>query len=207
MNDAVDDATASRVAAPRDDSGRCFERDVMPLAGDLHRFALGYARNTADAEDLVQETLLRAFKAFDGLHDGPHIRNWLLVIMRNTWISNHRARTCRPTESLVAGFSDHGVGSARGESEETRSAEHQALRDVMNADVLQAVLALPYEMRETLYFIAIEGMKSREVAELMGISLGTVASRMHRCRNRLRRSLGLRTTADDWPESPKSDAA
>src|SRR5262245_26656223 len=110
MSDAHDDSTyASRATAALDDSLRCFERDVLPLVDDLHWPAFKYTQNAADAEDLVQETLLRAFKAFGRLDNGKHLKAWLLTIMRNTWISNHRARVRRPNEYLVASFSEHGA--------------------------------------------------------------------------------------------------
>jgi RNA polymerase sigma-70 factor, ECF subfamily len=159
-----------------------FERDVMPFSAELYRRALGYTRNAADAEDLVQETLLKAFKAYHKLCGEPHFRAWLLRIMRNTWISDYRSRLHRPVENLVGDVED-GVDTAI-------SAEGQVFRQQLDPDVSAALGALSNAMRETLYWVAIEGMSYREVADIMGVPEGTVMSRMHRGRAGMRRSLG-----------------
>jgi RNA polymerase sigma-70 factor, ECF subfamily len=175
----------------RNDSGGSFERDVLPLTGDLYRCALAYTKNAADAEDLVQETMLKAFKAFDRLREDTHFKAWLMRIMRNTWISKYRAEQRRPAESLVGDVCDGQFDSAlRDPSGQVLSAESQALRHMLDPDVIAALLALSEDMRETVYHVAIEGMKCREAAELMGVSEGTVLSRMHRIRSNLRQSLG-----------------
>jgi RNA polymerase sigma-70 factor (ECF subfamily) len=188
MNESAEDtADDGSVSAKRDDSCGRFERDVLPLTGVLHRYAFAYTRNKADAEDLVQETLLKGFKAFDRVSDNTNFKAWLLTIMKNAWISNHRAAIRRPAERLVPDVADHQSASASAEA--ASSAENMALRDVIDGDVRQAVLDLSEELRRTVYFVAIEGMKCYEVAEVMGVSPGTVFSRLHRCRRYLRRSL------------------
>lgn len=90
------DPTDAAGESARDGHLDRFERDVMPLIKDLHRSAYAYTRNAADAEDLVQETLLRAFRAFDKLSGDYRLKAWLLSIMRNTWISRYRATMRRP---------------------------------------------------------------------------------------------------------------
>ncbi|MBB5167544.1 sigma-70 family RNA polymerase sigma factor [Mycobacterium sp. AZCC_0083] len=186
-----DDHThAAQESASRSDSYRSFERDVLPLTADIRRVALRYTNNRHDAEDLVQETLLKAFKAFDGLAENSYYRAWLLTIMRYTWISDYRAAARRPSESLVANVADHeSTIPARSARDDSASAEHQVLRHLMDDDVREAVLALSAEMRETVYLVAIEGMKHREAAEVMGISPSTVMSRMHRIRHVMRQRL------------------
>ena len=99
-------------AAPPSPESSGFERDVLPLAGDLERFAIRYTNNSVDAEDLVQETLLKAFKASHKLGDKTYCKQWLLTIMRNTWIDKYRAKSRRPAENLVADISDHHEGTA-----------------------------------------------------------------------------------------------
>ncbi|MCX2929852.1 sigma-70 family RNA polymerase sigma factor [Mycobacterium sp. CVI_P3] len=159
-----------------------FERDILPLAGDLYRRAVGYTKNSADAEDLVQDTMMKAFNAFDMLREDTHFLAWLLRIMRNTWISNYRARLRRPAESLV-GELDDGTECAL-------SAEAQVFRQLLDPDLSAALSALSTEMRETLYWVAVEGMTYREAADIMGVPEGTVMSRMHRGRTSMRRALG-----------------
>lgn len=170
----------------RDDVLEAFERAVLPLAGDLHRRAYAYTRNVADAEDLVQETLLRAFRAFDRLDEDPQLKAWLLCILRNAWISKHRASRSRPAESLIGILGDEQCDvAAPGAS----SAEHVVLRDMPDPRVRAALSALPDPVRLTVYYIAVVGLSCREVAAVMDVPEGTVMSRMHRGRLRLRRSL------------------
>jgi RNA polymerase sigma-70 factor, ECF subfamily len=193
-NDRASDHThCGQQSAAQADSPRSFERDVLPLADDLCPVALRYTRNRADAEDLVQETLLKAFKAFkafDAMAEHTHLKAWLLTIMRNAWISSYRAALRRPTVSLFVNVADHDRAIAPSAvPEEAASAEHHALRYVMDDEVRQAVHALLKEMRETVYLVAIEAMKCREAAEVLGISPRTVLSRMHRIRQRLRQPL------------------
>jgi RNA polymerase sigma-70 factor (ECF subfamily) len=102
--------------------------------------------------------------------------------MRNTWISDYRARLRRPTESLVGEVDDG--------ADHVLSAENQVFRQLLDPDVREALFSLSTEMRETLYWVAIEGMSYREAADIMGVPEGTVMSRMHRGRASMRRSLG-----------------
>ena len=172
------------------DPDRRFERDVLPLVGDLERRAWSYTKNSADAEDLVQETLLKAYKALARLSGDTQLRAWLLCIMRNAWISNYRTGLRRPSEVLVGDIAGSQLDSAGSEgSGHALSAEHQALHHVLESDLAEAMLSLSEDARETFYHIAIRGMGCREAAEAMGVPVGTVLSRMHRTRIKLRRSL------------------
>ena len=164
---------------------------MLPLCGDLRSRARSYTKNDADADDLVQETLLKAFKAFDELRDESHPWGWLVCIMRNTWISNHRATQRRPAEVLSGEIAEGRLGArALTEAACAVSAEHHALRHVMNPGLIASLQELSVEIRKTFYYIAVCGMASREASEVMGIPEGTVLSRMHRARIKLRRSLG-----------------
>jgi RNA polymerase sigma-70 factor (ECF subfamily) len=191
MNIGNPDAGALRGHSATDDEmARKFEREVLALSGDLRRRAWSYTKNDADADDLVQETLLKAFRAFDRLREDTNLRGWLVCIMRNTWISNYRTAQRRPAEVLSGDFADgHLDSGALPEAARTSSAEHQALRHVMDPNLLAALLALPADTRKTIYYVAVCGMGSREAAEIMGIPEGTVLSRMHRFRIKLRESL------------------
>ncbi|SBS77077.1 RNA polymerase sigma factor [uncultured Mycobacterium sp.] len=182
MSNGIEGSDASKASAAEQNSCSSFERDILPFTADLYRRAVGYTKNATDAEDLVQETLLKAYNAFDRLREDTYLRAWLLRIMRNTWISDYRARLRRPAESLV-GEVDEG-------SERAQSAENQVFRQLLDPDVREALFSLSTEMRETLYWVAIEGMSYREAADIMGVPEGTVMSRMHRSRASMRRSLG-----------------
>ncbi len=166
---------------------REFEQAVLPYTVELHRRAMGYTNNPADAEDLVQETLWKAFKAFRKLRDDTYVRAWLLRILRNTWISNYYSSLRRPAESLSGDLADGRLDHA---ADNVVSAESQVLRDMPDPDVIAAFLSLSADMRQTLYWVAIEGMTYRQVADIMGVAEGTVMSRMYRSRAGMRRSLG-----------------
>lgn len=191
MRNLHNDATHGRSTAD-DELERRFERDVLPLTGDLRRRAWSYTKNAADAEDLVQETLLKAFRAFDRFREDTHLRAWLVSIMRNTWISNHRTSQRRPTEVLSGHVADgHLDAVALPLAAHALSAEHHALRHVLDPELVEALQALPADIRKTFYYVAICGMASRQASEVMGIPEGTVLSRMHRARIKLRRALGV----------------
>jgi RNA polymerase sigma-70 factor, ECF subfamily len=189
MNDGTADSATTSASLHVSDGS--FEQDVLPLAGYLYRYALSYTKNATDAEDLVQETMLKAFKAFDRVREDTYFKAWTLTIMKNTWISNHRATTRRPAEHLIGDLDDEQLASSgRDASEHVLSAEHYALRKLLHSDVINVLHGLPEHMRLTVYYVAIEGMKYREAALVMGVSEGTVMSRMHRIRTSLRLSLG-----------------
>ena len=136
-------------SATAGDSVRSFESDVLPVAGDLYRRALAYTKNDAHADDLVQETLLKAYKAFDKLRLETHLRASLLCIMRNTWINNHRADLRRPVETLVGDIADGQLDSVVPHgSGHVLSAEHQALRHMLDPELAAALLTLSEDMRE-----------------------------------------------------------
>lgn len=165
-----------------------FEDAVLPHTAELQRRAMGYANNNhADAEDLVQETLLKAFNAFHRLPDDVYLRAWLLRILRNTWISDYRTSLRRPAESLGGDLADGHLDYA---ADNALSAESQVLRSMLDPALATAFGSLSADMRETLYWVAIEGLTYREAADIMGIAEGTVMSRMYRCRAGLRESLG-----------------
>ncbi|AQT83105.1 hypothetical protein B1R94_25760 [Mycolicibacterium litorale] len=171
--------------------GRDFTREVMPLTGELYRRAYSYTRNTADAEDLLQDTLFRAYRAFHALREGSHIRAWLLRIMQNVWISRYRATLCRPAETLVGQWTDGHVDDGYGPAlAQAGSAESVALLDVVDPEILRALSALPEALRLTVFYVAVRGMTCREVAAFMGVPEGTVLSRLHRGRRQLRTALG-----------------
>jgi RNA polymerase sigma-70 factor, ECF subfamily len=139
----IDGADDNPVSAQAHELRSRFERDVLPLAGDLRGAAWSFTRNMSDAEDLVQETLLRAFRGFNRFEENTYLKAWLLTIMRNTWISGYRTFRHRPAESLVADFSDfEEIVAGQAVLEMTASAEQQALHHVFDGDVQEALLAI-----------------------------------------------------------------
>ena len=181
-------ATDPSTETPAERAAR-FERDAMPYLDQLYSAALRTTRNPSDAEDLVQETMLKAFAGFSTFQPGTNIKAWLLRIQSNTWISFYRARARRPEELLTGGLND--VESTRGQrlGPSARSAEQAALDTVADDDVKNALEGLTEPQRLVLYLADIEGFRYKEIARIAGVPLGTVMSRLHRARVAVRKHL------------------
>jgi RNA polymerase sigma-70 factor (ECF subfamily) len=165
-----------------------FHRDIVPLADEVGRHARRLARNHADAEDLVQETMLRAYRGLGGLQDGTNPQAWLHTILYNTWISSFRARQRRPLEQLTGDFTDRQLAiSNHRSSSHSRSAESEALGEGAGDSAIAAAFkSLPWQLRHAMYFADVEGLPYTEIATIMECPVGTVMSRVHRARRRLR---------------------
>lgn len=162
-----------------------FEREVIPLADTLLGGAVRLTRQRADAEDLVQETMMRAYASFATFEEGTNLKGWLLRIQVNAHISGHRKRLCRPAELPVAANVDwHAVGDA--DRRALGSAEVQVLDLWPDDDVKDAMAALPAEFRTAVYYADIEGLSYKQISTIVAAPLGTVMSRIHRGRSRLR---------------------
>ena len=160
---------------------RLFEELVVPETDVLWRVALSITRNRADAEDVVQETLLRAFRSL-GTFDGRYPRAWLLTILRNAERNRHRRR--RP-ELL----SDPEMAEDLGPRTESDEVEVSAEQHEFTDFVAQAVEQLPDGFREVVDLVDINGLSYQEAADVLGVPIGTVMSRLHRARRRLREAL------------------
>jgi RNA polymerase sigma-70 factor, ECF subfamily len=182
------------IITPADRDTR-FERDVLPYLSQLYPAALRMTRNPADAEDLLQETMARAYSAFGQFSPGTNLRAWLHRILANTFINTCRKRKREPARAPGAdATADWQVGSDP-LCPPARSAEAEALDKMTDSDVLNALRNLPADFRTTVYLADIEGYPYREVAEIMGTPIGTVMSRLHRGRGRLRQQLAHRAPA------------
>jgi RNA polymerase sigma-70 factor (ECF subfamily) len=160
---------------------------VVPLRAELLRAAMRMTRRPSDAEDLVQDTLVRAYRSFGTLRPDTNTRAWMYQILKNTWINNHRTAQRRVTEVPVEEF---GEETAALPSVGTVSAEATFLAAQPDSEVQSAMAALSDEFRMVVYLADIEGHPYAVVAEMMGTPLGTVMSRLHRARGQLRVQLG-----------------
>lgn len=164
-----------------------FERDVLPLLDQLYRAARRYTLNGADAEDLVQDTMVKAYRSFHTYQDGTNVLAWLLRIMTNTWMNSHRRAQCRPSEVLSEDITDaQWVAHAEHQSTGLLSAELTALEALGDDDVRDAFARVPESQRLAVYYADVEGLPYREIAHILDIPEGTVMSRVFRGRRVLR---------------------
>jgi RNA polymerase sigma-70 factor, ECF subfamily len=163
-----------------------FERDAIPLLDRMFTAALRMTRNQHDAEDLVQETMLRAYAHFHTFHEGTNLKAWLYRVLHNTWISQYRKSQRRPDEIMAADVADFQTAAG---SRANGSAEVAALESLPDDEVKSAFMALPEDSRVAVYYADVEGFSYKEIADILNVSVGTVTSRLHRGRQRLRTEL------------------
>jgi RNA polymerase sigma-70 factor, ECF subfamily len=163
-----------------------FEREVLPLRDSLHHHALRMTHHPHDAEDLLQDTLMKAYAAFHSYRGGTHLKAWLHRILINTYINAYRKRQRQPRQCPIVELSEHQLHDISGHTAaHTRSAEQQVLESLPNDEIQAAMQALPEQFRQVVYYADIAGYRSHEIAEMMQTPRGTVGSRLLRGRRQL----------------------
>ncbi|MGA8038590.1 MAG: sigma-70 family RNA polymerase sigma factor [Acidimicrobiia bacterium] len=169
-----------------------FERDAMQYTRQLYSAALRMTRNPADAEDLVQETFLKAFRAYHTFEAGTNLKAWLYRILTNTYINRYRKESRRPAEVDLGTVEDlylyRRIGSEES-AEAARTTEDKVLDGLVESDIKKAVEDLPENFRIPVLLADMEGFSYKEIAEILDIPIGTVMSRLHRGRKAMKKSL------------------
>lgn len=173
-----------------EDLAKRFDEEAMPLINQLYGGALRMTRNPADAEDLVQETYMKAYQAFNSFKPGTNLKAWLYRIMTNTYINTYRKKQRQPTQTSAEDVTDRQLYTTSShDSTGLQSAEVQALERLPNGKIADAMNQLSEDYRMAVYYADVEGLAYKEIAEIMDTPLGTVMSRLHRGRKQLRSML------------------
>ena len=188
-------------ALPTPNTAARFERVILPHEASLHGPAYQLTRNTSDAEDLVQETLLRAYSRFGSYRDDGSPRAWLHTIMRNLFINGWRKRSREPQQVSLDALPEAGAGGAKAAGPDEASLvstsarqaavspERLVLSRAESDALLGAVRELPHEFRDVILLADVRGLSYQEIADRMGVPIGTVRSRLSRGRKRVQRAV------------------
>jgi RNA polymerase sigma-70 factor (ECF subfamily) len=183
-------STSSAPAPAGHDLLERFERDVLPLLPGLYGAALRMTRNPADAEDLLQETMLRAYRGFASFEAGTNLKAWLYRILTNSFINTYRKRQREPqTVEGPEDFDEWFLFDRLGSRSVQRSAEEDVLDRIPDAEVKAALESIPENFRMAVLLADVEGFSYKEIAQIMDVPIGTVMSRLHRGRKALEKAL------------------
>jgi len=164
----------------------------MQYTKQLYAAAMRMTRNPADAEDLVQETFLKAYRAYDSFTAGTNLKAWLYRILTNTYINKYRKAARRPDEVDLGNVEDlylyRRIGSEES-VEASRTTEDRVLDGLVESDIKKAVEALPENFRIPVLLADLEGLSYQEIADILEIPIGTVMSRLHRGRKAMQKAL------------------
>ncbi|HSM13891.1 MAG TPA: sigma-70 family RNA polymerase sigma factor [Thermoanaerobaculia bacterium] len=169
---------------------REFERQALPFLDSLYNTAYRLARNAEDAEDLVQETYLKAYRSFEQFTPGTNLKAWLFRILKNTFINLYRKRQAAPQEGDFSVIEEGFEGKVQPEATgRLPTPEEEALEHALDENVQRALDRLPPDYRMAVVLADLEGFSYKEIAEILEIPVGTVMSRLYRGRKRLEEDL------------------
>ncbi len=174
---------------PKRDVEPRFEAEALPLLPGLYSAAYRLTRNPSDAEDLVQETFLRAYRGFHQFEEGTNLKAWLYRILMNTFINDYRKRQRQPQTVSDDEIPDWYLYSKMAESGMEPSAETSVIEALPDEEVQEALSSLPDQFRMAVLLADVEGFSYKEIADITGVPIGTVMSRLHRGRKALEKRL------------------
>ena len=167
-----------------------FENGELPYRDQLYKTALRLARKPEDAEDLVQETYMKAYRHYASFQPGTNLKAWLFKILKNTFINEYRRRKQLPGQVDFAEFEETFESALiQVEGVLARSPEDDVLDVSWDAEVRESLVALPHNYKVVVLLVDIEGYSYKEVADILAIPVGTVMSRLYRGRRLLERAL------------------
>lgn len=173
-------------APPTDAEKRAsFEREALVHLDSLYRMALRLTRNAAEADDLVQETMLKAYRAWDQFEKGTNAKGWLLTILRHAFINEYRRRSRHPETVDLDAIEPFSVFSDLQDDDPQGTFFDRIVDD----EVLRAIDGLPEQFRETVVLSDVEGLSYEEIARVLSVPVGTVKSRLFRARHLLQQKL------------------
>lgn len=165
-----------------------FEEEIIPHLDAMYNFALRLTSDPSDAEDLVQDTIVKAFRFFSSYEKGTNAKAWLFRILKNSYINNYRKKSKQPNQvdyDEVSTFYE----TIRAERTDTSDLEDKMFRDLVDDDISQALEELPEDFRTVVLLCDVEGFTYEEIANMLDVPIGTIRSRLHRGRNLLKAQL------------------
>jgi RNA polymerase sigma-70 factor, ECF subfamily len=185
--DVSPDPPGPQIRASNSELSARFQREAFPLLNPLYRRALWITHNQEDAEDLLQDTMVSAYTSFHSFRPGTNLKAWLNRIMTNTYINGYRKKQRQPAQYPTEEITDAQLAlNAKHSPTGLRSAEDEALERLPDNTFEAAMRALPETFRTTVYYSDVVGLRYKEIAEITDTTVGTVMSRLHRGRRRLR---------------------
>lgn len=187
---------------------RRFNDEALQYLDQLYGAAMKMTRNPQDAQDLVQETFMKAFAAFHTFREGTNLKAWLYRIMTNTFINTYRRRSQQPHLGVVEDLEDWQLGGAESTtSPASKSAEAEAIENMPSTVVTDALGNLDPDRRMVVYLADVEGFSYQEIADIMDTPIGTVMSRLYRGRKQLREQLGAYAREQGIPNAQRTDSS
>ncbi|MDX1638766.1 MAG: sigma-70 family RNA polymerase sigma factor [Balneolaceae bacterium] len=165
-----------------------FEEEIIPHLDALYNFALRLTSDPNDAEDLVQDTIVKAYRFFSSYEKGTNAKAWLFRILKNSYINNYRKQSKQPNQvdyDEVATFYE----TIRAERTDTSDLEDRMFRELIDDDISDALEQLPEDFRTVVLLCDVEGFTYEEIANMLDVPIGTIRSRLHRGRNLLKAEL------------------